>query len=35
MAQLDFPEMLILFFLAAAGAWFVYNWTHPDVHSQK
>jgi hypothetical protein len=35
MAQLDFPEMLILFLLAAAGAWLVYNWTHPDVQSPK
>jgi hypothetical protein len=35
MAHLDFPEMLILFFLAAGFAWFIYNWSHPDVHSPK
>jgi hypothetical protein len=35
MVRLDIPEMLILFLLAAAGAWAVYNWTHPEVHSPK
>jgi hypothetical protein len=35
MAQLDFSEMLILFLLVAAGAWLVYNWTHPDAPSPK
>jgi len=31
MLHLDIPVMVILFLLAAAGAWAVYNWTHPDV----
>ena len=35
MTPLDIPEMLIIFLLAAAGAWAFYNWTHPDVHSSK
>jgi hypothetical protein len=40
MARVDFPEMLILVLLAAAGlavagASVVYNWIHPDIHSPK
>ncbi len=31
----DLPEILIGFFLLAAVAWALYNWTHPDVHAPK
>jgi hypothetical protein len=35
MIHIDFPELLMLFLLAAAGAWAFYNWTHPKVESPK
>jgi hypothetical protein len=33
MGQIDIPAMLIVFLLAAAGAWALYNWKHPGDHS--
>jgi hypothetical protein len=35
MGSADIPAMLIVFLLAAALAWGVYNWTHPSAHSSK
>ena len=35
MGSADIPAILIVFLLAAALAWGVYNWTHPNLPSQK
>jgi len=35
MGSADVPAMLIVFLLAAALAWGVYNWTHAGTHSPK
>jgi hypothetical protein len=35
MGSADIPAMLIVFLLAAALAWGVYNWMHPGPHSPK
>jgi ribose/xylose/arabinose/galactoside ABC-type transport system permease subunit len=35
MGSADIPAILIVFLLAAALAWWVYNWTHPGTHSPK
>ena len=35
MGSVDIPAMLIVFLLALALAWGLYNWTHPGTHSPK